>query len=116
MKVRTIYFKVSDMNEAVGFWKNFLDIEPHKSTSTWHEFKIGNTRLGFLLNDFNDKYSGSNCVPVFEFPDSEIDQWIKKAKKLGAELVFDGLADQKSLSVVFRDTVGNEFELTKFHD
>lgn len=116
MKIRTVYFKVADMNLAVNFWKMFLEVELHKESPTWCEFLIDGTRLGFLLNDFGDQFSGSNCVPVFEFSDNEIGAWIEKAKKLGAELIFDGLADQKNLSVVFRDPVGNEFELTKFHD
>ncbi len=116
MKIRTVYFKVQDMTKAVDFWKEFLGIDPVKTSPTWCEFLINQTRLGFLLNDFNDQFSGSNCLPVFEFSDDEIGQWIEKAKQLGAELVFDGLADQKNLSVVFRDPAGNEFELTKFHE
>jgi len=115
MKIRTVYFKVSDLKE-VDFWKNFLDAEPHKITPSWHEFLIGDIRLGFLLNDFEDRYSGSNCVPVLEFADDEIGTWVDKAKKLGAKVVFDGLKEEKTQSIVFRDPAGNEFELTKFHD
>lgn len=31
MKIRTIYFKVTDMPKAVAFWQSFLGIEPHKT-------------------------------------------------------------------------------------
>lgn len=116
MKVRTVYFKVTDMKKAVDFWKKFLNIKPHKTSPKWHEFMVGNLRLGLLLNDFDDKHSGSNCVPVFEFSDEELPKYIKRAESLGAKLVFDGLDNPNILSIVFVDPFGNEFELSKFHD
>lgn len=116
MKIRTIYLKVTDMKKAVDFWKEFLEIEPHKASPKWHEFIVGNLRFGLLLNDFGDKYAGSNCVPVFEFRDKEILKYIKKAKSLGAKVIVDGLKNPNLLSVVFIDTLGNEFEVSKFHD
>lgn len=116
MKIRTIYFKVKDMEKAVAFWKGFLGIEPHKQFDEWHEFMAGNVRLGLLLNDFEDKFSGCNCVPVFEFTDDELDTYIQRAKELGAKVVLDGLNDPNLLSVVFADPFGNEFEVSKFHD
>jgi catechol 2,3-dioxygenase-like lactoylglutathione lyase family enzyme len=116
MKIRTIYFKVNDMEKAVEFWKGFLGVEPHKKFDEWHEFMAGNVRLGLLLNDFDDKFSGCNCVPVFEFADEELGTYIERAKKLGATVVQDGLDDPNLLSVVFKDPFGNEFEASKFHD
>ena len=116
MKIRTIYFKVSDMKIAVKFWKSLLQIEPHKKFKNWHEFMAGNLRLGLLLNDFKDKFTGSNCVPVFEFSDKELPKNIEKAKKLGAKIIFDGLKDSNIKSITFSDPFGNEFEFSKFHD
>ena len=116
MKIRTVYFKVTDIKRAVDFWQNLLDIKPHKTSPKWHEFMIGNLRLGFLLNDFGDKYSGSNCVPVFEFSDKDIQKYMGRAKSLGAKVILDGLNDPNLLSIVFADPFGNEFELSKFHN
>ncbi len=116
MKIRTIYFKVDNMDSAVRFWKSLLEIEPHKTFPQWHEFMVGNMRLGLLLNDFSDKFSGCNCVPVFEFNDSELPKIIDRAKRLGAKIILDGLDDPEIRSVVFADPFGNEFELSKFHD
>jgi catechol 2,3-dioxygenase-like lactoylglutathione lyase family enzyme len=116
MKIRTIYFKVTDMPKAVDFWQSFLGIEPHKKFAKWHEFLVGNMRLGLLLNDFGDQYSGSNCVPVFEFGDDEVMRYVEKAKQLGATVIKDGLDDSNLQSVVFADLYGNEFEVSKFHN
>mgnify|MGYP001586194743 FL=1 len=115
MKIRTVYFKVTDMKKAVDFWQKLLEVKPHKTSPKWHEFLVGNLRLGLLLNDFGDKYSGSNCVPVFEFPDDELPKYIERAKSLGAKVIVDGLNDPNLLSIVFADPFGNEFELSKFH-
>ena len=104
------------MGKAVEFWQGFLGIEPHKKFDEWHEFMAGNVRLGLLLNTFEDKFSGCNCVPVFEFGDNELNMYIERAKKLGAKVIFDGLNDPNLLSIVFADPFGNEFEVSKFHD
>ncbi len=74
-----------------------------------------NINLGFVLNDFNDKFQGSNCVPVFEFADAELQMYIDKLTKLGGIIILDGLEDPHLLSVVASDPWGNEFELSKFH-
>ena len=116
MKIRTVYFKVTDMPKAVEFWQSFLGIEPHKKFDEWHEFMTDNIRLGLLLNTFGDKYSGSNCVPVFELGDEEVLEYVERAKKLGARVIQEGLDDQDLKSVVFADPFGNEFEVSKFHD
>lgn len=116
MKIRTIYFKVNNMERAVKFWKSLLNVEPHKKFEAWHEFVLGNIRLGLLLSGSEDKFSGSNCVPVFEFDDKDLPKYIEKAKKLGAKVVVDGLKDPNLKSIVFKDPFGNEFEFSKFHD
>lgn len=116
MKIRTIYFKVTDMTKAVDFWQKLLQINPHKTWPEWHEFMVGDLRLGLLLSDADDKYSGSNCVPVFEFSEDELLKYIGRAKSLSAEVIFDGLNDPDVLSIVFADPFGNQFELSQFHD
>jgi predicted enzyme related to lactoylglutathione lyase len=114
MKIRTIYWKVSDMQKAAAFWKSFLGIEPHKKFDTWQEFMLDTIRLGLLLHT-EDEVKGSNCVPVFEFADNEVMTFVEKAKGLGATVIEDGLDDPNLLSVVFADPWGNEFEVSKFH-
>ena len=104
------------MPKAVSFWRDLLKVEPHKTFDTWHEFMIGNVRLGLLLNDYGDKFSGSNCVPVFEFDDTNVITYIQRAKDLGAKVIKEGLDDPNLRSVVFEDLFGNEFEISKFHD
>lgn len=116
MKIRTVYFKVPEMKSASEFWQTFLGIEPHKKSEKWHEFMVGELRLGLLLNDFGDQFSGSNCVPVFEFPDEAVMERVEQARKLGAKEILNGLDDPNLKGVVFADPFGNEFEVSKFHN
>jgi predicted enzyme related to lactoylglutathione lyase len=116
MKIRTLYFKTTDLAAAKTFWQSLLSITPHKDTLKWAEFMVGDLRLGILLNDFGDQVVGCNCVPVFEFPDAELPAYIGRAQQLGAKVLVDGLNDPNLLSMVMADPFGNEFELSKFHE
>jgi len=116
LKVRTVYFKVPDVEKASAFWSAFLQVQPHKTFEIWHEFMVGGTRLGLLLNDMGDGFTGSGCVPVFELPDDEIPAAVARAKSLGATVVADGLEDPTMKSIVLSTPDGHEFEITKHHD
>jgi catechol 2,3-dioxygenase-like lactoylglutathione lyase family enzyme len=116
MKIRTVYFKVPDVAKAAAFWSGLLQVKPHKDFDSWKEINCNNIRLGFLLNDFGDKFSGSGCVPVFEFEDAALPAYIERAKALGATVIVDGLDDPNMKSIAFRDPMGHEFELSRFHD
>ncbi|MFZ4761368.1 MAG: VOC family protein [Alphaproteobacteria bacterium] len=115
MKIRTIYFKTSDITAAKNFWQELLGITPHKNFEEWVEFKLDNINLGIWLNDGTSQWSGSSTVPVFEFEDHELLHYIQKAEELGARILLNGLDNPDLLSVVLADPWGNEFELSKFH-
>lgn len=114
MKIRTIYLKSKDNAALCTFWSELLGVRPHKDFQDWKEIMCGNIRMGFLKLD--DNTNGSGCVPVFEFSDSELNDYIARATALGAKIIEDGRDNPKILSVVMRDPFGNEFELSKFHD
>lgn len=116
VKLRTVYFKCDNVAKALGFWQAFLQIKPHKQSDQWGEFKLENIHLSFLHLDEEEEHQGSNCVPVFEYPDSEIKSVIERACSHGAKIVFDGLDNPHILSVVLKDPNGHEFEISKMHD
>jgi hypothetical protein len=103
------------MQKAAKFWTEFLQMAPVKTFDTYHEWRIQELNLGLALNDFGDIWSGSNCVPVFEFGDEEVLLWVEKAQSLGAKVILDALDDPELLSVVMEDPWGNQFEVSKFH-
>jgi len=116
MRIRTIYFKVSNIDQAEQFWSGLLDAKPTKSYETWREFLIHGTRLALLADSGATQLQQSRCVPVFEIPDEEMLICISKAKSLGATIVFDALDDPAVKSIVLADPFGNEFELCKLHN
>jgi catechol 2,3-dioxygenase-like lactoylglutathione lyase family enzyme len=116
MKIRTVYFKIAEMQAAVNFWRQFLKMEPVKQFEKYSEFKLSNINLGLVLNDFGDSFTGANCSVVFEFREDEVFEFIDRANALGATVVLDALNDENIKGVVFRDPFGNEFEVTRFHD
>ena len=52
MRVRTVYFKVQNLDAAGRFWCDFLGMDPTKAFPEWQEFTVGGVNLGLL--SFND--------------------------------------------------------------
>lgn len=111
MRVRSSYFQVKDMSAEVAFWQALLQVEPQKSSTHWSEFKIGEMRIGFLLNDFDEELAGCSSVPVLEVEDGAMATTVARAKAAGATVVLDGLANPKMNSIVLAAPGGHEFEL-----
>lgn len=112
MKFRGSYIKVTDLNKCINFWKAFLDLEPVQITRDYHEFVLENGRFGVSLNNYGDKYSPSNSVPVFAMTQDEAKRAMEKALSLGAKLVFNGMAEDTQKCIVCTDPCGNEFEFS----
>ncbi len=116
MRVRSSYFKVSDMDAEVNFWRKLLVIEPIKATTHWTEFLVQGVRIGFLLNDFNEELVGCSCVPVLEVQGGAMAATITRAKESGATVILDGLSNPKMNSIVLATPGGHEFELCNCRD
>jgi catechol 2,3-dioxygenase-like lactoylglutathione lyase family enzyme len=116
MRIRTAYFKVTDMERSVTFWENLLKLSPSRKSERWTEFTVGEVRLGLLLNDFGEELVGSACVPVFEFDSSGLKDFLNRAKALGATILLDGLDDGTMKSIVLLGPDGHEFELCTCHE
>ncbi|MCA8029758.1 VOC family protein [Burkholderia cepacia] len=116
MKLRTVYLKVSDMETSASFWERLLGYAPLKRSGKWTEFMIGTNRLGLLLNDFGDEIKGSGSVPVFEFEEKALHEFVKRATENGASIVMDGLKIESMKSIVLSSPDGHEFELCMCRD
>lgn len=111
MNIRTMYYKIENMDGVIDWWSAFLEQEPHKYGEAYSEFKIDGMRLGFVFNSFGDAYSGNRGVLMFECSDQqELEKKIDHAKKLEAKMLVDNLGKELN-SVVFEDPFGNEFEI-----
>ena len=117
MKMRTSYLKVADMNDALKFWESLLGTKAHKRSEYWSEIKCSNINFGLLwTEDFRVDRDKSNFVPVFEVLAADLDTLKIKAVELGASIVVDLKDHPDKKSYVLADPMGNEFEITRFHD
>jgi hypothetical protein len=116
MRIRTAYFKVTDMERSATFWKSLSKLSLSRKSERWAEFAAGEVRIGLLLNDFDDELVGSACVPVFEFDAFGLKDFLNRAKALGATVVLDGLDDESMKSIVLSDPEGHAFELCSCHE
>ncbi|MDE1170584.1 MAG: VOC family protein [Verrucomicrobium sp.] len=115
MKVRTVYFKIADLERASAFWATLLGVAPHKESPAWVEFRVGGLNFGLLrMEGFACAPDAANGVPVFQVAAAERDRLKEKALALGARLVVDLPDHPDGQSCVLADPAGNEFELTSF--
>ena len=117
MKIRTVYFKVPNMDKAITFWKAFLGTAPHKHSQKWSEFKCQNINLGLLFMEGHESWPDScGFVPVFEFSAEALETQKNIAQNGGARVVIDIQDHPDGMSYVMADPFGNEFEITRFRD
>jgi hypothetical protein len=105
------------MEKAVAFWAAVFRSEPHKNSQYWSEFRCENINFGLLwMEGFETLKDRSNCVPVFELSDAELENIKNHAVASGAVVIVDITEHPDKMSYVLADPFGNEFELTRFHD
>lgn len=111
LTVRTFYYKVTDMREAVDWWSKVFGLVPHKDGETYSEFKFESIRIGFVLNSWGEKYEGNRGVIMLNADsEAERDALIQKAITAGGKVLSDNRAtDLKSAAIL--DPSGNEIEL-----
>jgi predicted enzyme related to lactoylglutathione lyase len=111
MKIRTVYFKVSDMQKAKSFWSGFLEMKPHKDFEQWIEFQMDNIRLGFLADDYEGRPGYCRSAIMFEYPQEQFQKSLQRAVSLGARVLLDNLENPELRSMILVDPSGHEFEI-----
>lgn len=112
MTIRTFYFKVSDVERITDWWSEVLGISPHKKSRAYGEFKVGEMRLGFVLNDWGEKYEGNRGVAMFNTDsEKERDELIDRMVKAGGSIEADNRTNEALKSASVLDPFGNEVEI-----
>jgi predicted enzyme related to lactoylglutathione lyase len=115
LRIRTVYIKCKNIQEMKNFYSTLFNIQPksNKNNSIWVEFDFGNINFALIAIE-DEKWGMSNCVPVFEFPQQQVNLLKVEVIKSGGKIIledYDGFT-----SAVCEDVEGNEFEITCFHD
>ena len=93
IKLDHIYFSVSNIDKAVEFYENLLDIKvTHREGKRWADFQIeGRKGMYFGLineNAFDEKRIVGNNATLGIYTDN-IDEAYKKAQMLGATILYE---------------------------
>lgn len=110
--LKSIYICVKDMDRAIEFYKNLLEIEPVKRDEIYSVFDINGFRYGlFAYEKMKEHHEfGSNCLPSLDVEDIQI--FMEKLKKLNCKIVFPLTVIGENYVLEFVDSEGNHIEVT----
>lgn len=108
--LRSLYLCVYDMERAIRFYENLLDMPVSEKDELYSVFDIQGFRLGlFCFEKVLEKHTfGSNCLPSFE-----VDSLVVLKEKIKNQNVCFPLTRIKNRMVVeIVDSEGNHIEMT----
>ena len=119
--VEGFYFTVSDLKRSVEFYEKLLGIKPlHLEGDRWADFHNGEKHFGLLCDKKinEDRKIGNNGV--LNFHSDDIEQDFKRAKELGAKVIYEPRDTPDSpyeyVSFAIEDPDGNFIEIAWYED
>lgn len=111
-KISSLYICVKDMERAIAFYEKLLGQKVTKRDEIYSVFDINGFRYGLFANQkMNEaKQWGNNCLPSFEVND--INLFLKRLEELNCPIVFPLTVIGKNKVLEFRDSEGNDIEIT----
>ena len=111
-RINSIYVCVKDMQRAIDFYESLLGQKVTEKDKTYSVFDINGFRYGLFANQSvnEEKIWGNNCLPSLEV--NNIDLIQKKLKQLNCTIVFPLTNIGKNQVLEFRDSEGNDIEIT----
>ena len=110
--LNSLYICVKNMDRAIKFYENFLEQPVFKKDKIYSIFIIKGFRFGLFNNsEVNENVTwGDNCLPSFKVND--VNKIVEKLKKLEREIVFPLTKILDNWVLEFKDTEGNDIEVT----
>lgn len=110
--LKSLYVCVKDMQRAIDFYEKLLDQKATIEDEIYSVFDINGFRYGLFAYEKmkEPKVWGNNCLPSLEV--SDIDLFQNKLKELNCKIVFPLSIIGKNQVLEFRDSEGNNIEIT----
>ena len=111
-QINSIYVCVKDMHRAIGFYESLLGQKVTEKDRTYSVFDINGFRYGLFANQSvnEEKVWGNNCLPSLEVNDINLIE--QKLKELNCTIVFPLTIIGKNQVLEFKDSEGNDIEIT----
>ena len=108
--VATVWVPVTDMQRALAFYRDTLDL-PVKSQDSddWSEIDANGLRIGLNARESASGGSGGGAVITFQ-PDGTIDAEVERLRDAGVEFT-GGISDHEWGRIApFKDSEGNDLQ------
>ena len=108
--VATVWVPVSDMQRAIGFYRDTLGLEVEDHDGDWAEVSAGGTTIG--LNQNEDEGAGVSGGPVIAFsPKGDLEETVDGLRSAGVEIAADVSDHPWGRIATFKDSEGNDLQL-----
>jgi predicted enzyme related to lactoylglutathione lyase len=107
--IATVWVPVDDMERAIAFYTDTLDLELKKQTEEWSEIDAGNLTIGLNAREGTSAHADGGAVITFT-PDSGIDSEVERLTQAGVNFT-GGISDHPWGRIApFKDTEGNDLQ------
>lgn len=108
--VATVWVPVDDMDRAVKFYSETLNLEVKDTGEDWSEIDAGNLMIGLNGREATARHADGGAVITFS-PEGGIDSEVERLKGLGVEFA-GGISEHPWGRIVpFKDSEGNDLQL-----
>lgn len=107
--VAAVWVPVTDMDRAVGFYRDVLGLSVRSQASDWSEIDADGLMIG--LNGREQASAGSEGGAVISFqPDGSLDDEVEQLRSKGVNFT-GGISDHEWGRIIpFKDTEGNDLQ------
>jgi predicted enzyme related to lactoylglutathione lyase len=108
--VATVWVPVSDMDRALAFYRDVLNLDVRMQESDWSEVDAGGLTIGLNARESASGSSSGGAVISFQ-PESGLDAEVERLKGQGVEFTGEISDHEWGRIAPFRDTEGNDLQL-----
>lgn len=107
--VATVWVPVDDMDRAVAFYRDTLELSVEKQQDQWSEVDANGVRIG--LNAHEETHThGGGAVISFQ-PDGDLESEVSRLREAGVDFTGEISDHPWGRIVPFKDTEGNDLQL-----
>ncbi|MGL3200378.1 MULTISPECIES: VOC family protein [Curtobacterium] len=108
--VAAVWVPVSDMQRAIGFYRDALGLTVTSESDDWSEIDAGGLRLGLNAREPASPSSGGGAVITFQ-PDGSLEDEVDDLRSKRVEVPGDISEHPWGRIVPFTDSEGNDLQL-----